>query len=690
MAKKAAKPLDYNYAKEEDFAQQVMSDLLNIWEILKSERDEREDVWQESYRAWSVNRTDADKAYEGRANLNLPQLRKETETMTRRVYKGLFPDDYLKAVGTRLDEDDLALGATQIVRHYYDNIMNIKSFAMPWIKQGVIYGTSPARQFWRRDVNEMFFKKRYFVENKEGILEPKTKIVQEEVTTYNAPELRAEDLFQTWVYPHNADKPENIKKVFWRTKVDKECLRKKEEEGTFYGYEQIKDMGAQREWDFEESVERLQQFGQSGLFAETKDSGMFDLLEVWLDLVLPGQDKPVPCVVEIINEGHVGRIQRNPYWHQRPPFDFMRFILPPPGEFYGRGLPEASNSIQHQIDDILNQTMDATTLALNNITIINPAYAPNADSFEVEPGAVWWADPNAVKQFQFPDLSNTGIKNVGMLRSMISELSDNSPQLPDPIAGKARSTGQAQLAVNEWQTDLYTILDLISAEAMQPMAQKTHILLQQNLDDDTMIRVAGKYAGSYMERILTPEDFAGRFNFQWSGSLQIESQSIKVQQMLNFLRVYSSIPPEAKINLNWENFVIKLMRDGFLIKDVHNIVETERLKASVSPYMEHKLLDAGAAIKVHKSDDDDAHIRNHRAYMLDTKDKYKRSLMQKHIQEHESQIEAKQQEMALMQMQMQQMALAQGKGGGRPPGNPGMIPEATDQSNLERGMRVEQ
>ena len=265
----------------------------------------------------------------------------------------------------------------------------------------IIYGTSPMRTFWRKKENEQFFKERYFL-NKDGVLEPKTRVVNKKVKTYNAPYTRAEDLFQTWVYPHNAQSPEEITQTYWRTKTTKFELSKKAQGGMCARYNDIKDSGRDRDIPFEESQERMQQFGSSGVYIPLDGNNNFNLLEVWCDLLLPGEEYPVPCVVEIIDEAHCTRIQRNPFWHQQSPFDWGRFIQAPPGEFYGRGLPEAGISLQHMADDMLNQTMDSATLALNNITIINPAYAPNADSFEVEPNAVWWADPAAVDQVQVP------------------------------------------------------------------------------------------------------------------------------------------------------------------------------------------------------------------------------------------------------------------------------------------------
>ena len=264
--------------------------------------------------------------------------------------------------------------------------------------------------------------------------------------------------------------------------------------------------------------------------------------------------------------------------------------------------------------------------------------------------------------------------------------------MPDPIAGKARSTGQAQLAVNEWQTDIWTIMDKITTQAMGPFASKYHMLLQQNLEDDDIIRIAGKYAGAWINRVITPDQILGRYNFKWTGALQLENQSIKTQQMVNFIKIYSTMPEEekAKIKINWENYITKILRDGFMIKDVQNVIETDSKNMTVPPALEHKILDLGGELKVQESDDDNLHIDEHRKYINNTRDAYRKARMEQHIVEHTQSLEKKRIELAQIQAQQQMMLMAQQGGNtGKPEGNLGQTPESTNEDDLMRGQRVD-
>lgn len=689
----AKRPLDFNFASDRDFANSTMVHLQEIFGIIKSEREVREEKWKEHYRAWTVDELHTDQIYEGRANLELPQIRKEVETMSRRIIKGLFPDNFLSAQSTRMENEDLTEVNAQVTEHYIANVMKSKTQFIPWIKQGVLYGTSPLRHFWRTDINEQFFRERFFVDGPGGNLVPKFRNVRKPVTLYDAPLVRAENMFNTFVYPTNISSPVDIQAVFYEAKSTFSQLKIKEKEGSAFGIDSIKDQGLDQTLDFNDKRDMLQQFGESGVLLAIGKDKLFDMLEIWLKLMLPGQDMPVPVVVEIINKTHVSRIQRNPYWHQTPPFDFMRFIIPPAGEYYGRGLPEASIKVQHQLNATLNQTMDSATLALNNVTIINPAFAPNAESFEVEPAAIWWADPNAVKQMQFPDLSQSGLINVGSLRTIITEMSDNSPQLPDPIAGKARSTGQAQLAVNEWQTDLFSFMESIGVEALNPFAKKIHIMLQQYLDDKRIVRVAGRNSPSWTDRVVTPEELVGNFDFTWQGSLQIENQSIKSQQMLNFFRILPQLPLQGEVKFQWANIIRRFLKDGIQLKDAEHMVESLRNDASTPPDVENTIAEQGGIIKVQPSDKDDIHIPSHNAFITKTKSKIARANMSRHVVEHQQQAKDK---LFAAQLQQQQQDLAlqlavqgqNGGGPGNPGGNPVQIPETTNVDDQQRGLRA--
>lgn len=275
-----------------------------------------------------------------------------------------------------------------------------------------------------------------------------------------------------------------------------------------------------------------------------------------------------------------------------------------------------------------------------------------------------------------------------MLRGIITEMSDNSPQLPDPLSGKARSTGQAQIALGEFQTDLLMFIQSISDESLSPFAKKVHYLLQQNLGEEDLIRISPKYASAWMNNVIDPNDIAGDFDFTWMTSIDIDNQTIKTQQMLNFIRVMTQLqqvmPADQRVNINWENFAIKLIRDGFKVQDFHNIVESQRVNDSIEPSMEGRILVAGGQIMVQPNDDDQIHIQVHRANRNKLKDPFQRSQMDDHITKHQESLSRKQ---AIARAQALAFQQAQQQNNNQGPGNPGQIPESTSVEDLERGQR---
>lgn len=676
-----------NWASDKEFAEKVTKQILSNLNVLKSAREARETKWREFYDMWSIEH-DEGQSYKGRANLYIPQARKEVETMSRRLKKALFPEDYLDATATKFEDSDAAETNKFVMMHFF-NVMNMKGVADPWIKQNVLYGTSPLKSYWERREVEQFYRKKYFKEKEKGNFEAAYNIVREQTLLYNAPKARVADIFQTYISPASAQLPSDIREVYENQKVTWQQMKMKERDGCAVNLDEVERQLKEKDTEFSDTQERLASQGDPGEIVGTDK--ILDLLEWWGELDLPNGQR-LPCVVEIVNECVSTRIQQNPLWHQTPPYVFARFIKPPPGEFYGRGIAEAIQHLQYQLNDTINQTVDASTLALNNITIVNPAFAPNVDSFEIEPGAIWWADPNAIKQFVFPDLSDTGLKNANMIRQIMTESSDNSPQLPDPIAGKARSTGQAQLAIDEWQTDLYSFMTSIETEALVPFCGQVHSLLQQYVPDDLIIRVAGKYAETWVKKIVKPEDLSGKYDFTWKGAIQTQNNAIKVQQMLNFIKVASSLPPDAGVKVNWPNLIMKLFRDGLQMKDAHTIIETNDYNPSVAPGMENEMIKMGGPVNINSADDDGLHIQSHEAYASELKEPYAKFKLSLHIAKHNAQIQAKQQAQMIMQQQMaaQQQAQQQpqGRGGANNPmGNQGQINESTNPDDMMKGLR---
>lgn len=680
-----------NWASDSEFAEETRNKLLKTLGVLKGDRQEMEERWQEHYRMWSVTRDD-NQAYNGRANLYWPQMRKEVETMTRRLVKALFPQDYMTAQANLFENDSDAKTNEYLVRHYFDNVMQLRGLAEPWLKQSVLYGTSPLKCYWDEKSVKQFVKTRKQVLQKNGSFEPQTSIEKKDVSLYCGPRVSVRDLFGVWVSPQTATTPQEVQQVYEEYEVTYEDLKLKESLGAAIGIEDLKDLGKEGSTGDDETQERFATFGSSANIVGT--SPYYKMLEVWTELDLPDGTR-LPCIVEIINETHVIRIQQNPLWSQVPPYFFARFIVPPAGEFYGRGLPEGGKFLQHQLNDTINQGVDAATLSLNNIVIVDPAFAPNAESFEIEPNGIWWASPNAVKQFTFPDLSDTAIKNANVIRGAITELSDNSPQLPDPIAGKARSTGQASLAYNEWQTDMWNFMRKIEIEALQPLAKTCHLLLQQYIKDDLVIKIAGKYAGTWMKRIVTPEEIIGDYTFHWNGSIQTEDNAVKASQIIQFMKVFGQMPPDIqqKVRLNWPNIAELFLTYGLGFKQIDKLIETDELSPEVPPGIENKILELNGVIDVRPQDNDDLHILSHEGYKKILKDPWQLRQMDIHIGKHQQQREQKMIEAQMLQQQMMMMqaqqAPAQGPGGrNNPMGNQGQVNESLNESDMMRGMRI--
>jgi hypothetical protein len=156
------------------------------------------------------------------------------------------------------------------------------------------------------------------------------------------------------------------------------------------------------------------------------------------------------------------------------------------------------------------------------------------------------------------------------------------------------------------------------------------------------------------------------------------------------------------VQVNYPALLTRIMRDGFQMGELDNIIETDFMKESTDPETENKIIKLGGEVDTSPSDEDDAHIQVHQKLAMDPKtDPYTRSVASEHIKEHinakQKKMEAQQQQQMQMQMMAAQAAAKANKATGKqanpnamppnPMGNQGQLSQATDESNLHKGIR---
>ena len=112
-----------------------------------------------------------------------------------------------------------------------------------------------------------------------------------------------------------------------------------------------------------------------------------------------------------------GGAMPNPFDFKEAPFIEAAY-LKIPGEFEGYGLPMILESPQIMLNLIKNQRLDATTLSIHKMWIVNPLANINKDELVTRPfGIIYSIDPNGVREIQFSDIKVSAYKEEELLKS---------------------------------------------------------------------------------------------------------------------------------------------------------------------------------------------------------------------------------------------------------------------------------
>ena len=106
------------------------------------------------------------------------------------------------------------------------------------------------------------------------------------------------------------------------------------------------------------------------------------------------------------------------------PYDFKEaaFIdfpyLKVPGEFEGYSLPMILENPQIMMNMIKNQRLDAATLSIHKMWIVNPLANINKEELVTRPfGIIYSVDPNGVREVQFSDIKASAYKEEDLLKA---------------------------------------------------------------------------------------------------------------------------------------------------------------------------------------------------------------------------------------------------------------------------------
>jgi hypothetical protein len=676
-----------NYASDEEIRSMVQKLFVPKIMQVRSARTDFEDHWTRFYNMWNVIHDDAH-LYHNRAKLYVPEVRKNVEAQARQLVDSAFPnDDYVDCLpgagGTRKGAQlQKALRRWQIEQSQLPLKFHI------FARQQCLYGTSAAYICWDHKVETAFKSSRH---PKTGKITPTKKLVE----LYKGPDFRVRDLFKWYALnPKKAEiDEEGCFDIQVLNRVDLEELSK---QGLLWGLQDVLsgNSDAYTQQEMNKDIQRAENLGlhilqnqaYTGLASlEDKDlgkNGTYMKTTLYARVKLPkacledeDPELGIPMKIEIFNNEHVTFVGRNPFFHQRPPYVVGKYIPPGPDEFYGQGIPQATQYMQYEINAKAEQAMDSVTYALNPIAFIDPALAAQDGEFEIEPGAKWFVNPAGAKFSAMPDVSAAGYNAISLLKSQIQDYADRTPSLPPQFAGKARTATQADIVQNIISLDIKSFQRQNELMVLQPMMEMWESLTDQNGDEQQMVMILGKDSTEWRRLLVSKNEMLGNYRYFWRVSTSLQNKQIAARQILDAMKVAASLPPDAqqKLNFNFSEAFRTLWTEYWDLKNASDVMNTPDGLISQDPGTILEMLKLGMEVEVLPGDDDAAIMRFLDETLKETKDKFLSAEIVKQILLHQKQLEQKRQQMMQQQMMFRQQmmmnaqAAAQGQGQrGRP------------------------
>lgn len=655
MAKPAGKStekelalFEKNYAGDQWIADKFLAQVREKIQDARNNRLELESQWLDDIRLWSCQLDDL--GYVGRANVFVPEFHNQVEVTVEKSLATMFQGlDFIKAVAMRETTEDKAKRIQAAVSYELEQKNCIFTKWDDFERQKVLIGTSP----WKVRFDNEFST--VYTRDKNG------KPIKDSVPLSHGVMWDKVDMFHWYIYPEVATL-KTCEMVFEDRLVQK--TRLEQDDDLYVNLDKVQEvqMDLKHMWS---DIDQLQTVSLAQAVARRR--GAVCLTEVWVDFQLTERGGRVPCMAVIANDTTLIRLIRNPYWFQRHPYLAERYIKRPGNIFYGFSLADKLRSLNYQINDLTNHTMDSLSYSLNPIAAIDPALAGDVQSMKMMPGAKWLGSPEGIKFMSFPDVSGSGLRAMSEIRGQISQFSDSSPGIAPQLQGKVRSATQAnivQMAVSQRQQ---VAAKNEEVNVLIPMCQYTHSMLQQYMEEDWQIKVQGAEKGAWIVQNVKPSDLFGRVEFVWQGAISQEKSAVRSQQLMSFyqlaLQVAQMQPGEIDLTVLFK----RIAREAFEISDIDDIFKSLRDAKTVDAEVENIALKTVEEVPIHNGDNDDEHIKIHELLLGDKKlsDEAKLIVLN-HNEKHVAQKKAK---LAVIQMKAQLQAM-QAEMGAEPGGGP--------------------
>jgi len=523
---------------------------------IQRQRDRYETKWEMAYNHYRGIQTKY--YYEGLAKIFDPETFNAVDTRISRARASLFPSqDWFSTEGR--DEKDQE--TTWIIRAYmqyqHEEAQMIYKF-LKALRQVFVYGTT-VNQFWWRKDSQQIFKKSWAqkqIQNIFGRVIGQTTDYSIDETyedTYDNVDMECVPLPYFYIDPRKTI--DTAPGVIREQMVPLHVLKKGQDRGLYF--------------DVDTLVPYSREMGQRSLDPAKKPEDVPDIKShpmpeiniktYWGKYELKTKGEWVESLIVLANNDTVIRYQQNPYLYQHRPF-FASRCIPVDDEFYGIGIPELVETMQNELNDSHNMTLDAGTQDLCRMTTVLRGSGILPHMLKFKPSRIIYVNThNDIAPLNQQRVEVSGYEKINDLKSNMRQVASayNSMQ-GIPFKSGATAT-EVDQTMRGGDLRITLNLALIEEELIKPILYRQHEYNQQFVTTEKVIRLVGP-EGQRWEKVK-PDMFGCKIDINLNGASAMERKAVQQNQLLMYGKVVAGIPQVATI-FNFKKWC-ELIYEGF-------------------------------------------------------------------------------------------------------------------------------
>lgn len=539
-------PSDYG-TKEEELQRDFQLELDDARRYFLSITKPRLDRAYKLYIAYTGDRQREIKSWQ--ANIFVPYVQAVVETLMPRV---LDARPEFSVVG-RSPEDNIRAEKQRQLGDYTWELAGMDNTAEDFARATMIYGTGFLQVSWKKDVRKL-----KFLDSKN--LSKELKWIEKERVFYDAPFCEWVDNYSLWYDWHNTDRKS---KQYWFKRLvltegeikrrypgaDKKrlALALASEGGDLVDYAAIRQQvrtthdrivkGASTNTILNNSTGSTDKYSS----ADQTSIKMYEVFE-W---IRPFKDQYAVLVgasqVPIFKNGVMPIL----YDFKETPFIEATY-LKVPGEFEGYGIPLILENPQIMLNLIKNQRLDAATLSIHKMWVVNPLANVNKNELVTRPfGIIYSIDPNGVREIEFSDIKASAYKEEEMLKGDMrytSGVDDFSMGVGGGLdGGGATAVRHLRESTLERVRLFVSHLGGAYADVLRYWIDMSRQLMTKKMT----IRVIGE-DGAALYPIIEPDDLMGMYDYKAAVLPSIAGQEdVEKKQSMDLFQLLSQIDPQA-------------------------------------------------------------------------------------------------------------------------------------------------